>query len=545
MANSTNINTRNGAGNNGAALNGGTAGMNGSNGANGANGASGGARPQRFNQPVILRQSPRWAVAVVLGILSITTISVLAAFIAKVEQTVAAQGKLEPVGVVQPVQTPSGGVIDTIHVEEGQFVEEDEVLITFDQSAARAELTSLTQIRQQLATEVEFYRGQQSGAATGAAPTATSDLALRLQEKSALASSNRVYQAQINGNTGGLSGSQLDEVSSARGELAERQAQNESRIADLERQLSQADSELVNAQNDLRTNEEILQSFQNLEANGAVARLNRLQQEQEVHTRRTRINTLQDERGRLQEQISQARAEINRAGLEFEENRRSRIRSNNERIASIESDLGQAVLQNTSRLQEIDSRIAQLETQLSYQELKAPVPGVVFNLKANQPGYTANSTEPILEIVPQENLVARVFIPNQEIGFVLEENPDIGQSWEQCQAAADEDNMDAVRQFCKQVDVRIDAYSYSEFGDIDGYLTQIGSNALPPDELYPYYRFPAEIRLDSQRFDPEGYNFELRSGMSLNASIKLRKRRVVTFFTDLFVRKADSVRSGS
>ncbi|MEL6248903.1 MAG: biotin/lipoyl-binding protein, partial [Cyanobacteria bacterium J06627_15] len=116
-------------------------------------------QPPRFDQPVILRQSPRWAMAVVWGILGITTFSLLWAVLAKVEQTVAAQGKLEPVGVVQPVQTPSGGVIREIHVEEGQLVEAGEVLITFDQSAAQAELASLQQIRQQLVTEVDFYRG--------------------------------------------------------------------------------------------------------------------------------------------------------------------------------------------------------------------------------------------------------------------------------------------------------------------------------------------------------------------------------------------------
>lgn len=500
--------------------------------------------PPRFEQPVILRQSPRWAIAVVLGILGITTISVLTAFIAKVEQTVAAQGKLEPVGVVQPVQTPSSGVIQTIHVEEGDFVDAGDTLITFDQSAAQAELASLRQIRQQLASEVEFYRAQQSGDATGLSPTTSGDLNLRLQEKSALSGSNQVFQAQLNGDTSGLSPSQRSEVEAARAELAERQAQNRSRVADLERQLSQTQSELTNAQSDLRTNEEILESFQNLETEGAVARLNRLQQEQEVNTRRTRVNTLQDELGRLQAQISQAQSEIGRAEQEFTQTRQSQIRNNNERIASIEGDLGQSVLSNTSRLQEIDSRIAQLETQLAYQELEAPVSGVVFNLKANQPGYAANSTEPILEIVPQENLVARVFIPNQEIGFVLRDDEEKGQSWEACQAAAESDDISGIRQFCKQVDVRIDAYSYSEYGDIDGYLTQIGSDALPPDEIYPYYRFPAEIRLESQRFDPEGFNLEIRSGMSLNASIKLRKRRVITFFTDLFIDKADSVRSG-
>ncbi len=494
-------------------------------------------RPARFDQPVILRQSPRWAIAVVWGILGITTISVLFAIFGKVEETVAAQGKLEPVGVVQPVQTPSGGVIQTIHVEEGDLVEAGEVLITFDQSAAQAELASLRQIRQQLAGEVEFYRAQQSGEVAGLSPTATGDLNLRLQEKTTLASSNQVFQAQLSGDTSGLSESQRSEVESARGELAERQEQNRSRIADLEGQLSQTQSELVNAQNDLRTNEEILQSFQNLEADGAVARLNRLQQEQEVNTRRTRVNTLQDEVGRLREQINQARVEIDRANLEFRESRQSQIRSNNERIASIEGNLGQTVLSNTSRLQETDSRIAQLETQISYQELRAPVSGVVFNLKANQPGYAANSTEPILEIVPQDNLVARVFIPNQDIGFV--------QISEECQAAALADDMAAIMASCKKADIRIDAYSYSEFGSVDGYLTQIGSDALPPDDIYSFYRFPAEVRLVSQTLDADGQSLTLRSGMSLNTSIKLRKRRIITFFTDLFVRKADNFRSGS
>ena len=99
--------------------------------------------------------------------------------------------------------------------------------------------------------------------------------------------------------------------------------------------------------------------------------------------------------------------------------------------------------------------------------------------------------------------------------------------------------------FRSQVDVRIDAYSYSEFGDVDGYLTQIGSDALPPDDIYPFYRFPAEIRLEAQTLESNGQDLSLRSGMSLNASIKLRKRRVITFFTDLFVDKADSFRSGS
>ncbi|MEM8806223.1 MAG: HlyD family efflux transporter periplasmic adaptor subunit, partial [Cyanobacteria bacterium P01_G01_bin.38] len=265
------------------------------------------------------------------------------------------------------------------------------------------------------------------------------------------------------------------------------------------------------------TNQEILTSLQNLEAEGAVARLSRLQQDQEVSSSQARVGSLREEIARMNSQISEQQNIRNRAEGEFRQNLDNLIRSNGERISSIDSTLGQALIQNESQLQEIKSRISQLEQTLKYQVLTAPVGGTVFNLKANQPGYAANSTEPILEIVPEDKLVARVFVPNKDIGFVK-----LGQT----------------------VDVRIDAFPYSEFGDVDGKILSIGSDALPPDEVFPFYRFPVEIELDSQTLNSNGNELVLRSGMSLNANIKLRKRRVITFFSDLFVNKLDSVRSG-
>ncbi|NEP58431.1 MAG: HlyD family efflux transporter periplasmic adaptor subunit [Symploca sp. SIO2G7] len=487
---------------------------------------------QPFDQPVILRQSPVWSRAIVWAILGVTSISVLWAFLAKVEETIPAQGKLEPIGVVQPVQTPSGGVIEKIHVREGDLVEKGDVLITFNQTAAKAELDSLLSIRKQLNNQNDFYRSQNGGGDVVTPYTATGDLQQRLEEKRQLEESNQIYQAQIDGNTAGLSNEATADVISAISEAQERQIQNQEQIKDLEGRLSQARFELKNAENDLDTNQEILERLQWLEKEGAVAELSRLQQEQEVSARITRVNTLNDEIGRLDAQINQAEAEINRSEFEFERTRRDQIRNNRERISSINSELGQTVLQNETQRQEIDSRIAQLREQLQFRELTAPVSGAVFNLKANQPGYAANSTEPILEIVPQDNLVARVFIPNKDIGFV--------QLTDDCRTAVSAEDQQGIETECKRVDVRIDAFTYSEYGDIDGYLVSIGSDALPPDDIYPFYRFPGEIKLQSQVLESRGETYTLRSGMSLNANIKTEKRTVISFFTDLFVRKKDS-----
>ncbi|MBT9317579.1 HlyD family efflux transporter periplasmic adaptor subunit [Leptothoe spongobia] len=488
------------------------------------------AQAQPFDQPVILRQSPLWSRAIVWAILGVTSVSLIWAFLAKVEETIPAQGKLEPVGVVQPVQTPSGGVIEKIHVKEGDLVKKGDVLITFNQEAAKVELESLLRIREQLTSQNEVYRAQ-GGNGDAAAPI-TSDLQQRLEEKRVLEDSNRIYQAQIDGNTAGLSAEATADVNSARGEAQERQTQNREQIKDLKGRLSQARAELRNAENDLDTNQEILDRLVWLEKEGAVAELSKLQQEQEVSTRITRVSTLKDEISRLDAQINQAESEIKRAEFEFERSRRDQIRNNRERLSSIESDLGQTVLQNETQRQEIGSRIAQLQEQLNFRELTAPVSGSVFNLKANQPGYAANSTEPILEIVPQENLVARVFIPNKDIGFV--------QLTDDCRAAVQAENQEGIAAECKSVDVRIDAFTYSEYGDIDGHLVSIGSDALPPDEIFPFYRFPAEIQLQSQVLESRGETYTIRSGMSINANIKTEKRTVISFFTDLFVRKKDN-----
>jgi len=55
---------------------------------------------------------------------------------------------------------------------------------------------------------------------------------------------------------------------------------------------------------------------------------------------------------------------------------------------------------------------------LKYQVLRAPVSGTVFDLQAHAPGFV--TTLPVLKVVPDDALTAKVFISNQDIGFVKE-----------------------------------------------------------------------------------------------------------------------------
>jgi HlyD family secretion protein len=172
-------------------------------------------------------------------------------------------------------------------------------------------------------------------------------------------------------------------------------------------------------------------------------------------------------------------------------------------------------LENQKKINEIDSQISETQSTLKYQKITSPVEGTIFELKAKTPGFVVNSSEPILKIVPKDNLIAKVYITNRDIGFVKE-----GQN----------------------VDVRIDSFPFQQYGDIKGELISIGSDALPPDQIYNFYRFPAKVRLDRQTVLIHNRQLPLQSGMSINANIKLRQRTVMSIFTDFFVQKAESLK---
>jgi len=94
------------------------------------------------------------------------------------------------------------------------------------------------------------------------------------------------------------------------------------------------------------------------------------------------------------------------------------------------------------------------------------------------------------------------------------------------------------------VDVRIDSFPFSEYGDIQGELISIGSDALPPDETYDFFRFPAKIRLDDQVLQVNDREIPLQSGMSVSTNIKLREdRRVISLLLERFTKEVETLKN--
>lgn len=227
---------------------------------------------------------------------------------------------------------------------------------------------------------------------------------------------------------------------------------------------------------------EILDRFERLAKVGASAELQYLQQR----------NTVQEVEGRLRE-------------TKLDGLRQTAI-------------IQQEMQRLRSDLAELRSQLTETQVTLRYQTLRAPVAGIVFDLKPKSPGYAAQSTEAVMKVVPFNALEAKVEISSTDIGFVRKDMP---------------------------ADISIDSFPATDFGVLEGKVRQVGSDALPPDPAKQQtdYRFPALIQLASQQLKlKDGQRLPLQVGMSLTANIKLRKVTYLQLLLSSMRDKSESLR---
>ena len=248
---------------------------------------------------------------------------------------------------------------------------------------------------------------------------------------------------------------------------------------ELTRYLAVNDTEQQVLRDSLVLEKEVLSRFDKLNREGATAELQFLQQR----------NKVQEVAGQLQ----QAKVE--------------RLRQR--------AILEQGARELESNLADLRSKLIELNVNIRYQAIRAPEAGLVFELKPKSRGFVAETSEPVMKIVPFDRLEARVEVPSKDIGFV---------------------------QVGKAADISIDSFPATDFGVLQGTVRKIGSDALPPDQLKQFYRFPVDIRLNSQQLKlKSGATLPLQVGMSLTANVKLRKVTYLQLLLSDFKDKAKSL----
>lgn len=194
----------------------------------------------------------------------------------------------------------------------------------------------------------------------------------------------------------------------------------------------------------------------------------------------------------------------------------NQLETQRDQLLQLKTERNQQISDSNARRQELRGRLAQVQNQLRNEVLKAPISGVVFDLKPDNDRYVAQNAEPLLKIVPSGNLSAQVNVSNQDIGFIQGGLP---------------------------VKVRVDAFPYTEYGEIPGEVSQVGADALPPTELIRTYHFPVDIELSrSVLRTREGTTIPLQSGMTVSTNLKLRDRRLIELLSDLFTNRGESLK---
>ena len=531
---------------------------------------------RKFEQTVMLRPSPKWSRLTIGGIIGVTVFAVVWSWVAKIEQVIPAQGLIQPTGKLQDIQVPTNGVVEEVLVEEGERVEKGDVLLVLDSTTSQAEVDSLGQVRKSLSQENKFYRALMKGDinfnnvdGTLASLEIPREVAYLTRNLAQLKEENKLFNRLLGNSSGELNPEQQARLEASQADLRERTASARLEVEQLERQLEQnriqlqdnraqlatAKQNLVEikqrnteamqqAQDSLKIEQQTLEAILPVYEEGGIAKiqvdqqrqrindrnasivdarkqgnLERDRQQQEATSLQAEINRLLQEEQRLTLDISQAKEQLSNTTTLSKKDLYEQRAANSMRIAEIESQLNKTIVENDKRIAEINSQISGAEQNLKYKTIVAPVTGDVFDLRA-YPGYvppSGQAARPVLQIVPTEDLIAEVFISPKDIGFVRKG---------------------------MNVDVRISAFNYSEYGDIKGEVEFISASALEPEPPYDFFRYVAKVDLDRDYLDIRGEQKYLQPGMEVQANIRINENRTVwNLLTDQFFGGLDKLRT--
>lgn len=98
---------------------------------------------ERETEGEAIQQSPRWMRATTWSLIGTAGFAISWLALATTDEVVTVSGKLEPLGSVQDIQMPLGGIASEILVEDGEEVKAGQILMQLDAESTQQQLDSL------------------------------------------------------------------------------------------------------------------------------------------------------------------------------------------------------------------------------------------------------------------------------------------------------------------------------------------------------------------------------------------------------------------
>ena len=422
--------------------------------------------PHSADTPEALRQSISRKIRTAWIFLGVLVFGfVLAGLVIPIGGAVIAPGRIAPESEVKNIAHPTGGVIEAIEVSDGDRVKANDVLIRLDTNVSEvsAELTERT-VDQLLAQRARLEAEVQNGSRINFPPE------LLASED---ASAKTAMQAEFN-----RFRLNRTEQASLRSQLADR-------IVQLDRQIDSYNAQISALRQQQALIGPELEGVRSLKEQGYVTirRLNEL--ERQAVELEGSIGALQSNIAGTQARISEAREQQIQIG------QTARTTASAE-LSRVEAALNDQQIQSVSADDQFDRAV-----------IRAPYAGVVDQLAYNSIGEVIRPAEPIMRIVPTEDLlIFEGMVAPQDINRLQ-----VGQ----------------------RARIRLSALDQATTPEMDGELIFVSAELVSDRESgVSYYR--VRVRLD-ERWMPEAKKLNLISGMPVEIFVETGNRSMLSYIT--------------
>ena len=178
--------------------------------------------------------------------------------------------------------------------------------------------------------------------------------------------------------------------------------------------------------------------------------------------------------------------------------------------AETNSAFSNQIITAEKRIIELENNLVKARQVLAQTTITAPVDGTVLSLTVKTIGGVVNAGQQLAQIVPEKvPLYVDVALDNQDIGFVKP-----GQ----------------------RVVVKVATYPFQRYGYLEGAVENISPDAIQDDKKGLIYK--AKIKLNDDKSSKQN-QLKLLPGMSVSAEITTGQRRIIEFFLDPLMTKAD------
>ncbi len=383
-----------------------------------------------------------------------------AASVIELDEVTRADGKVIPSGQTQVVAHLYGGIVEDILVREGDEVKPGQVLLKIDNRDSQAELGENRARMAALAARAARLRAEANGHAQieiAQDVEAASPQAVQLERQ--------LFRARRESLLSELKG--LDEQLTQREQELKQQ---EAIVASLEKKLASLRTEYGNA---LRAGVSV------------VGRLEMLRLQRETKDAEGELATERLKLPRIQAAILEAR--------------QKHADRKNAFVAEARKDLNDT----ESEIARLKEKLEKLTFDVRTNEVKAPLRGIVKQLRVATKGGVVKAGEPLVEITPlDDTLVIEGRVRPSDIAFVR-----IGQ----------------------HALVKVTAYNYATYGGLEGRVIEISPDALEAPEKpgETYYR--VKVRTTKSYLESGGRTLPIGPGMTTQISIKIGEKSLLAY----------------